>query len=98
MASSVEFREEREWSEGANGQQGTVPERVRGFNGLAWSRCSVHLEGEDWGMQAVLLVRHRELGPGRGSAKIGVQCLLRGSVSFRSGASVTVHGTARWAG
>jgi hypothetical protein len=71
---------------------------VQGFIGQAWSWCRVHLEGEDWAMQAVLLVRHRELGPGLGSAKTGVQCLLRGNVGFRSGASVSVHGTARWAG
>jgi hypothetical protein len=98
MASSVELREVREWSEGANGQQGKAPEGARGFNGLAWSRCRVHLEGEDWAMQAVLLVRRRELGLGLGSAKTGEQCLLRGSVGFRSGVSVSVLGTARWAG
>jgi hypothetical protein len=58
----------------------------------------MHFEGEDWAMQAVLLVRRRELCPGIGSAKTGVQCLLHGSIGFRSGMSVLVRGTARWAG
>jgi hypothetical protein len=35
MASLAGLREEREWSEGANGQQGMAPEGARGFNGLA---------------------------------------------------------------
>jgi hypothetical protein len=47
MASLVELREVREWSEGANGQQGKAPEGARGFNRLAWSWCRVHFEGED---------------------------------------------------
>jgi hypothetical protein len=31
MASSAKLREEREWGEGANGQQGMAPERGAGF-------------------------------------------------------------------
>jgi hypothetical protein len=70
---------------------------VRGFIELAWSWCRVHLEGEDWAMQAVLLVRRRELCPVLGSARAGVQCLLCGTVGFRSGANETVCGAA-WQG
>jgi hypothetical protein len=70
---------------------------VRGFIGQAWSWCRVHFEGEDWAMQAVLLVWRHELCPGIGSAKTGVQCLLHGSIGFRLGVSVSVRGTTRWA-
>jgi hypothetical protein len=45
---------------------------MRGFIKMAWSWCRVHLEGEDWAMQAVLLVRRRELCLGLGSARAGV--------------------------
>jgi hypothetical protein len=98
MVSSVELREEREWGEGANGQQGMAPKGARGFNGLAWSRCRVHLDGGDWARVAVSLVRHREPSLALGLARSGVQCLLRGSVGFSSGASVSVRGMACWAG
>jgi hypothetical protein len=67
------------------------------FNGLAWSWCRVHFEGDDWAMQAVLLVRRRELCPGLGLARAGVQCFLHGTIGFRSGANGTVSG-ATWQG
>jgi hypothetical protein len=98
MASSATLREEREWSEGANGQQGPAPEGVRGFNGLAWSRCRVHLDGDDWVRVAVYLVRRCEPSLALGSARSGVRCVLRGSAGFRLGACVLVCGTACWAG
>jgi hypothetical protein len=98
MASSAKLREGREWSEGANGQQGTAPEGAQGFNGLAWSRCRAHLDGGDWARVVVSLVQHHELSLALGLARSGVQCLLHGSVVFSSGASVSVHGTACWAG
>jgi hypothetical protein len=98
MASSAKLREEREWSEGANGQQGSPPEGVRGFNGWAWSRCRLHLDGGDWARVAVSLVRHRELSLALGSARSGVRCVLHSSAGFRSGACVLVCGTTCWAG
>jgi hypothetical protein len=98
MASLAGLREEREWSEGANGQQGMAPEGARGFNGLAWSRWRVHLDSGDWARVAVSLVRHREPSLALGLARLGVQCLLHGSVSFSSGASISVRGIACWAG
>jgi hypothetical protein len=54
MALSAELREEREWGEGANGQQGKAPERVRGFicRGELGLQCSRH--GNDWAPWAVL--------------------------------------------
>jgi hypothetical protein len=98
MASSAKLREEREWSEGANGQQGSAPEGVQGFNGQAWSRCRMHLDGGDWVRVAVSLVRHREPSLALGLARSGVRCVLHGSASFRLGACVLVCGTACWAG
>jgi hypothetical protein len=84
MVSSVEIREEREWSEGANGQQGMAPEGARGFNRLAWSWCRVHLDGGDWARVAVFLVWHCEPSLALGLARSGVQCLLAAaSVSVR---------------
>jgi hypothetical protein len=77
--------------------RGRFQRGVRGFIELAWSLCRVRLEGEDWVMQAVLLVRRRELCPGLGSARAGVQCLLCGTVGFISGANGTVRG-ATWQG
>jgi hypothetical protein len=98
MASSAKLREEREWSEGANGQQGLALEGVRGFNGRAWLRCRMHLDGGDWARVAVSLVRHREPSLALGLARSGVQCVLCGSAGFRSGACVLVCGTACWVG
>jgi hypothetical protein len=86
MASSAKLREEREWSKGANGQQGSAPEGVRGFNRRAWSRCRLHLDGGDWARVAVSLGRHHEPSLALGSARSGVRCVLRGSAGFRSGA------------
>jgi hypothetical protein len=62
------------------------------FNGLAWSWCRVHYEGDDWAMQAVLLVRCCELCPVLGSARVVVHFLLRGTIRFRSCANGTVRG------
>jgi hypothetical protein len=73
--------------------RGRFQRGVRGFIELVWSWCRVHLKGEDWAMQVVLLVRRRELCPGLGSARAGMQCLLRGTVGFRSGANGTVRGS-----
>jgi hypothetical protein len=67
------------------------------FNGLAWSWCRVHFEGDDWAMQAVLLVRRRELCPGLGSARASMHYLLCGTVGFRSCVNGTVHGAMHWA-
>jgi hypothetical protein len=85
MASSAKLREEREWSEGANEQQGSAPEGVRGFIERAWSRCRLHLDGGDWAMQVVLLERRRELGPGTRSDRTVVLCCGRGVVRFSAG-------------
>jgi hypothetical protein len=93
MASSVELREVREWSEGANGQQGKAPEGARGFNGLAWSRCRVHLEGEDWAMQAVFLERRSELGLMVRSRCRRACCKGRDDAIFSSGAREPVRDT-----
>jgi hypothetical protein len=97
MALSAKLREDREWSEGANGQQGSAPEGVRGFNGRAWSWCRLHLDGVDWARVAVSLVWHRELSLALGSARSGVRCVLHGRAGFRSGACILVCGTACWA-
>jgi hypothetical protein len=93
-ASSAELREEREWGEGANGQQRKALERVRGSIWPAWSRCRVHLEGDDWEMQAVLLMRRCELVPVLGLARAAVHCLRLDTVGFRSWASETARGAA----
>jgi hypothetical protein len=61
MASSVKLREDREWSEGANGQQGSAQGVCGGFIERAWSRCRVHLDGGDLARVAVFLVRRCEL-------------------------------------
>jgi hypothetical protein len=98
MASSAKLREEREWSEGANGQQGSAPEGVWGFIERAWSRCRLHLDGGDWARVAASLVQHCEPSLALGSARSGVRCVLRGSAGFRSGACILVCGTACWAG
>jgi hypothetical protein len=92
MASSPELRKEREWGEGANGQQGKAPEWVWSFIGPAWSRCRVHLEGEDWAMQVVLLMRRCELVPVLGVARAGVCGFGHGTVGFRVGTSETARG------
>jgi hypothetical protein len=97
MASSAKLIEERKWSEGANGQQGSAPEGVRGFNRRAWSRCRLHLDGGDWARVAVSLGRYREPSLALGSARSGVRCVLHGSAGFRSGACVLVCGTVCWA-
>jgi hypothetical protein len=55
MASSAKLREEREWSEGANEQQGSAPEGVRGFIERAWSRCAVVSTITDWAMVRCVL-------------------------------------------
>jgi hypothetical protein len=98
MALLAKLKEEREWTEGANGQQGSALEGVRGFNGRAWSRCRLHLDGGDWARVAVSLVWHREPSLALGSARSGVRCVLRSSAGFRSGACVLVCDTACWAG
>jgi hypothetical protein len=59
---------------------------VRAFNGLAWSWCRVHFGGEDWAMQAVLLERRRELGPGTRSDRTVVLCCGCSVVRFSAGA------------
>jgi hypothetical protein len=65
---------------------------VRGFIGPAWSRCRVHLEGEDWAMQAVLLMRRCELVPVLGVARAGVRGFGHDTVGFRAGTSETACG------
>jgi hypothetical protein len=94
MASSVELREEREWSEGANGQQGKAPEGAQDFNGLAWSRCRMHLEDEDWAMQAVFLERRSELGLVVRSRCQRACCKGRDDAIFSSGACELVRDAA----
>jgi hypothetical protein len=84
MASSAKLREEREWSEGANGQQGPAPEGVRGFIERAWSRCRLHLDGVDWARVAVFLVRRCEPSARVWSMWLGVRRWARKHAVFRS--------------
>jgi hypothetical protein len=52
----------------------------------------VHLDGNDWAMEAVLLMRRRELSPVLGVARAGVHRFGRGTVGFSSCMSETMRG------
>jgi hypothetical protein len=84
MASLVKLREDREWSEGANGQQGSAQGVCGGFIERAWSRCRVHLDGGDWARVAVFLVRRCEPSARVWSMWLGVRRWARKRAVFRS--------------
>jgi hypothetical protein len=93
LASSPGLRDEREWGEGANEQQGRVPEGSRVFILMGWSRCRVNFGDDDWAREAVFLMRLCELSPVLGVARAGTHGFGRGTVGFSSGARETVCGT-----
>jgi hypothetical protein len=82
----------------ANERRGRAPEGVRGFIWPGWSRCRVHLDGDDWARGAVFLERHHELSLALGLATSGMHFFGRGTVGFSSGARETVRGAASLVG
>jgi hypothetical protein len=94
MVLSVELREERGRSEGQMGSSGRFQRGVWGFIVRAWSRYMVHLEGEDWAMQAVSLGRRSGLSPTVRLWCRGACCNGRGDTIFSSSAREPARDTA----
>jgi hypothetical protein len=87
-----ELSEERGCGKGANGSREGGSRGFWGFIPSGWSRCTVHLIGNDWLAWVVRWGQHGDLSPSTQATLSVAGCIHGNGVGFSSRAEFLCHG------